>query len=164
MADKSVFTPDEWSQILASPILAGLAVTHADPSSMSDMLKEGCVNSGAIEDACSEEAVGTLANAVAQELETSEGRAGARAYIQICMTAAEPSELRVQALAALKQVSSIVGAKAAEDAASFRSWLECVAAEAANAANEGGFFGIGGVRVSEAERATLVELGQVLSQ
>jgi len=40
MADKSSFTPDEWKVVLSSPMLAGLAVTLAEPSGLWGMLKE----------------------------------------------------------------------------------------------------------------------------
>ncbi len=35
MVGKSAFTPEEWHLILVSPMLAGLAVTLADPSGYS---------------------------------------------------------------------------------------------------------------------------------
>ena len=31
MADKSSFTPEEWSRLVASPIVASMAITAADP-------------------------------------------------------------------------------------------------------------------------------------
>jgi hypothetical protein len=34
MTNKSNFTPDEWKLILSSPMLAGMAVTLADPSGL----------------------------------------------------------------------------------------------------------------------------------
>ena len=42
MFDKSAFTDDEWRLILSSPMLAGMAVTLADPSGIFGMIKEGC--------------------------------------------------------------------------------------------------------------------------
>ena len=44
-------------------------------------------------------------------------------------------------------------AKAPEDAAGFKAWLQQVAHKAAEAGNEGGFLGFGGVAVSDAEKA-----------
>ena len=34
MATKANFTPDEWKAILSSPMLAGMAVTLAEPSGL----------------------------------------------------------------------------------------------------------------------------------
>jgi hypothetical protein len=46
-------------------------------------------------------------------------------------------------------------AKAPEDAPAFKAWLQAIAQRVAEAAKEGGFMGFGGVRVSDAEKATL---------
>ena len=40
MADKSNFTPDEWKVLLESVMMAGIAVTAAEPSGLWGMLKE----------------------------------------------------------------------------------------------------------------------------
>jgi hypothetical protein len=40
MAQKTDFTADEWKTILASPMLAGMAVTLAEPSGLWGMLQE----------------------------------------------------------------------------------------------------------------------------
>ena len=56
---------------------------------------------------------------------------------------------------ALRAVASLLDAKAPEDAEAFKGWLRQVAQKAAEAANEGGFKGIGGVTVSDAEKAIL---------
>jgi hypothetical protein len=48
MADKSCFTPDEWKVILSSPMLAGMAVSLAEPSGLWGTLKEGMVGAPAV--------------------------------------------------------------------------------------------------------------------
>ena len=53
-------------------------------------------------------------------------------------------------------------AKAPGDAAAFKDWLRQISQHVADAAKEGGFLGIGGVRVSEAEKATLAEISSAL--
>ena len=40
MVTKSDFTPDEWKQLLESVMMAGIAVTAADPSGLWGTLKE----------------------------------------------------------------------------------------------------------------------------
>jgi hypothetical protein len=50
-----------------------------------------------------------------------------------------------------------------DDAPGFRTWLRAIAADAADASSEGGFLGFGGVKVSEAEKATLAELDAALA-
>jgi hypothetical protein len=41
MAQKTNFTADRWKAILGSPVLAGMAVTLAEPSGLWGMMKEG---------------------------------------------------------------------------------------------------------------------------
>jgi hypothetical protein len=64
--------------------------------------------------------------------------------------------------AVLHEVAALLDSKAAADAPGFKTWLQHIAAGAAEAANEGGFMGFGGVKVSEAEKATLAELSSAL--
>jgi hypothetical protein len=44
----------------------------------------------------------------------------------------------------------------------FKGWLRQISQHVAEASKEGGFLGIGGVSVSEAERATLAEISSAL--
>jgi hypothetical protein len=67
------------------------------------------------------------------------------------------------ALDGLRKVNAILAAKAPEDAPAFRTWLREIAANSADAASEGGFIGFGGVKVSEAEKATLAEIDAALA-
>ena len=40
MAGKTNFTPEEWGRVLASPLVAAMAITAADPSGLWGLLKE----------------------------------------------------------------------------------------------------------------------------
>ena len=40
MADKSSFTKEEWTLLLENPMMAGMAITAADPSGLWGLLKE----------------------------------------------------------------------------------------------------------------------------
>jgi len=40
MASKSNFTPEEWSRLVASPVVAGMAITAADPGGLWSLLQE----------------------------------------------------------------------------------------------------------------------------
>jgi hypothetical protein len=66
-------------------------------------------------------------------------------------------------LEVLKQAAAIVDAKAPSDASAFKSWLRHTAQAVAEASTEGGgFLGVGGVPVSEAEKATLAQISAKL--
>ena len=47
MATKANFTPDEWKTLLQSPLIAGIAVSAADPSGLFGMLKESMASARA---------------------------------------------------------------------------------------------------------------------
>jgi hypothetical protein len=59
-------------------------------------------------------------------------------------------------------VSAILNAKAPGDAAAFKTWLRTISQKVAEASSEGGFLGIGGVQVSDAEKATLADIAKAL--
>ena len=40
MADKTSFTKEEWTLLLESPMIAGMAITAAEPSGLWGLLKE----------------------------------------------------------------------------------------------------------------------------
>jgi hypothetical protein len=48
MAGKSDFTPEEWGKIVTAPMLAGMAVTIAEPSGLFGMMKEGMASGRAL--------------------------------------------------------------------------------------------------------------------
>ena len=84
MANKASFTPDEWTKVMESVAVTGMAVTAADPSGLWGMLKEALAGGAAL------------------------------------------------------------------------------AAAKAEASTEGGFLGFGGVKVSDAEKATLGDIAKAL--
>jgi hypothetical protein len=163
MANKSDFTPDEWRLVMASPMLAGMAITLADPSGIFGTLKEGFTGANALLAARKDDKANAIVKAIVADFDTPEGRTAARDGIRADLTGKTPAELKLQALENLRKVSSIVGAKAPSDAPAFREWIKSVAVHAAEASSEGGFLGFGGVRVSDAEKATLAELDAALA-
>ena len=163
MADKSTFSADEWSKIVGSPLLAGMAVTLADPSGLWGTLKEGMASASALMAAKKDVAAAGIITAIVTELETSEGRTLAREAFKAQLTAKTPGELKSQAIVALTSVAQLVDAKAGTDAPAFKMWLTGIAERVAAASKEGGFLGFGGVAVSDAEKATLDEVSRALS-
>jgi hypothetical protein len=83
MASKANFTPEEWSRVLASPMVAGTAITAADPSGLWGLLKEGMAGGWAMLKANQDANANPLIKAVAQRLEAQHARSEAqgRAFI-----------------------------------------------------------------------------------
>lgn len=86
----------------------------------------------------------------------------ARDRLQAKLLGSKPGEIKNVAVESLRAVAAIVDAKAPADAASFKTWLRDISKVVADASTEGGFLGFGGVRVSEAEKATLAEISSAL--
>jgi hypothetical protein len=162
MATKASFTPAEWTLLLESPMLAGMAVSAGDPSGLFGMLKESIATGSALVHAKTD-AANPLIKAVAEDFGTSEGRGVARDGLKAKLAGGKPGEIKGKAIAGLREVSALLAAKAPEDAEAFKAWLGHTSQHVAEAAKEGGFLGFGGVQVSDAERATLAEIATALS-
>ena len=163
MAKRSTFTTEEWSRLLSSPMVAGMAITAADPSGVWGLLKEGMAGGRALLEAQQNAQANPLVRAIAEDFATAEGRSAARTALQGRFSGTTFSALKATALTELRSVSEIIKVKAPEDAAAFKAWLQEVAQKAAEAGTEGGFLGFGGVAVSEAERSTLSEISVALT-
>ena len=162
MATKASFTPDEWKIILGSPMLAGMAVTLAEPSGLWGTMQEGMASGYAVLEAKRDAGATELAKALVADMETSEGRSIARDGLKAQLTGKSPPEIKQQVIATLTQVGQVLDAKAPADAAAFKAWLKHVAEKVAEAASEGGFLGYGGVTVTDAEKATITEVARAL--
>ena len=162
MANKQNFNPDEWSKILQSTMLAGIAITAAEPSGLWGALKEAFASSSALAAAKSNTSSSELIKAVVADFETKEGRASIQEALRQHLAGAKPADAVQRSLANLRDVSAILDAKAPQDAAGFKTWLRAISQNVADASSEGGFLGIGGVKVSEVEKATLAEISKAL--
>ncbi|MBR0831327.1 hypothetical protein JQ596_38060 [Bradyrhizobium manausense] len=163
MADKSSFTTDEWTQLLESPMLAGMAITAADPSGLWGLLKESYAGGSALAKAIADPGANTLVKALANDFSTSEARSAARDSLKAKFAESQPADVKRKSVEALRQVSVVLSTKAPADAAAFKNWLCQISQATAEAASEGGgLLGFGGVQVSESEKATLAEISAAL--
>jgi len=162
MVSKANFAPEEWARIVASPMVAGMAITAADPSGPWGLLQEGISGGRSLLDAKQNAAGNLLAKAVAEDITNADTRGAARDWMQAQFKGTPVGEMKNKALDELRRVAALVDAKAPQEAVGFKSWLRGTAQKAAEAAKEGGFLGFGGVDVSDAERATLFEVSAAL--
>lgn len=162
MANKASFNPEEWTKVLQSVMMSGIAVSAAEPSGLWGTLKESMATGRTLLEAKSDAGSNELIKAVVADFETSEGRAAAREGLQAKLMGSKPGEIKSKAIAAVREASSLIDAKAPGDAAAFKTWLRHTSQVVAEASTEGGFLGFGGVKVSEAEKATLAELSGAL--
>ncbi|MCI0598764.1 MAG: hypothetical protein L0Y50_07060 [Beijerinckiaceae bacterium] len=162
MASKADFTPDEWKTLLESAMMAGIAVTAADPSGLWGTLKESMASARSVMGTKHDAGASDLVKAIASDYETSEGRATAREGLRSQLSGKRPAEITAKSLEILKQAAAIVSTKAPGEAAAYTGWLRQISQSVAEASTEGGFLGFGGVRVSDAEKATLAQISSSL--
>ena len=112
MADKTNFTKEEWTLLLESPMIAGMAVTAADPSGLWGLLKESFAGGTALTKAIAGADTNALVKAVVTDFSSSEGRSAARDGLKAKFAASQPSDLKVKAIDSLRQVSGLLDAKA----------------------------------------------------
>ena len=146
MAARDAFTAEEWARLVAAPMLAGIAVTAADPGGLWGAVKESVAVAGAVRAAKAD--ADPLVAEVASAYETPAGREMARGALKAQATGKPPAAVVEAALAELAAVAGLVAAKAPAAAPGFRDWLKAVATRVAEAGAEGGFLGFGGEKVS----------------
>ena len=162
MANKSAFAPDEWKTLLESVMAAGLAVTAAEPSGLWGLLKESFASGTLLAKAKMDTGSNPLIKAVVDDFATSEGRATSRDGLKEKLGGRKPAEVKTACIEILAKVDGILSAKAPGDADAFKNWLRQISQSVAEASTEGGFLGIGGVPVSDAEKATVSEISRTL--
>lgn len=160
MTNKTNFTSQEWKTLLEGVMMSGLAVSAAEPSGLFGALKESFAESHAIIEASS--GPNELIRSLAAEFETTEGRTLAREGLKERLSGAKAADLKDKSISALKEASTLLEAKAPEDAAPVKKWLYHISENVAEADAEGGFLGFGGVKVTEKEKATLAEISDAL--
>lgn len=162
MANKQNFTPEQWTTVLESTMVVGIAVSAADPSGLWGTLKEAFASSSALAASKGDAASDELVKAVIADSETSEGRSSIQEALRERFAGAEPADCVQRSLACLREVSAILDAKAPDNAGAFKAWLCGISEKVAEASVEGAFLGFGGMRVSDAEKATLTDIAKAL--
>jgi len=142
--------------------MAGIAVSAADPSGLWGLLKESFAESKALAAAKTDPTTKPLIKGVVADFETSQGRTIARDGMKAKLSGLKPADIKARCIETLGQAGALVDANAPDDAADFKAWLRQISQHVAEAASEGGFFGIGGTQVSDAEKATLAEISSAL--
>jgi hypothetical protein len=156
MTAKADYTEDEWAALRRSPLVAGLAVSFADPGGPIELTKETMAALRAIQSPPGDQEL--LIAASQDAMAHSKDVRNLKKELDL-----KGATARQQIADELRSVNEILGAKATpEEAAAFRQWLIQAAQDAAEAAKEGGFLGIGATRVSEGEEAMLAKLREIL--
>src|SRR3954447_5839691 len=158
MTTKAEFSEEEWATLVRSPMVAGMAITLADPGGPIELFKETSAVLKFTLGTSSEERDDLVGEVARSVRELSEQRTSP-------LGGFKPSGAMAgkEILDELARASQIVGAKAsAEEAEAFRAWIMECAQRAADAAKEGGFMGFHAERVSQGEKDMLAQLASAL--
>jgi hypothetical protein len=153
MTSRQDFTEEEWARIRRAPLVAGVAISLADPGGPIEVAKETMASlRSATLPPSQEELLASVAldvQALAQHRQNPLGDFKPRSGQQV--------------LEELRGVNEIVTAKATpEEVEAFRRWLVAAAQSAADAAKDGGFMGFGAEQVSAGEKQMLDQVRAVL--
>jgi hypothetical protein len=158
MTTKTDFTEEEWIRLGRAPIVAGMAISLADPGGPIETIKESNAAIRTVLAAAESGAHGELVQAIARDVAE---KARAR---QNPMSGFRPkgTDARDEVLAELRAVNALLAEKTTpEERAQFVDWLRTAAQNTATAAKEGGFLGFNAQLVSEREQQMLDTLGEI---
>jgi hypothetical protein len=161
MTTKADFTEEEWARLGRAPLVAGMAITLADPGGPIETLRESSAALQTVLEAAQSGRYGEVVQAVAQDFSDK-----AR-HRQNPMAGFKPKgrDAGEEVLTELREVNRLLVEKITpEEREQFREWLKTAAQRAATAAKEGGFLGFRAELVSEREQQMLDRLAEVFHE
>jgi hypothetical protein len=159
MASKADFTPEEWKTIVAAAPMVGLAVTCASPNGPWGVMKELLSMGMAMAEMLQKGSSNPLIAELAADLKARQTK------VEPLQGLKDPEQCKESALNHVRAVNDLINRKVKpEEADEFKKWLLAIGRGVAEASNEGGIFGIGGERVSEAEKNVLRQIAFALGQ
>ena len=101
-------------------MMAGIAVSAAEPSGLWGLLKESFASGNALLTAKMDPGSDALIKAVVADFETAEGRSTARDGLKEKFAGNKPAEIKVRCIETLRQAGALVDTKAPGDAPPLR--------------------------------------------
>jgi hypothetical protein len=149
MTTKAEFNAEEWSAVAEGPVVAAMIVITAQRGgTLRESLQIGKAYAEARQNQGASEVLDEI---VSQQPQVDPSRYGS------------PDELREKGLARLRESVELLQQKAnPEEVEDYKNFVVELAQRAAAAHKEGGFLGIGGQEVSEAEQAAIDEIRAAL--
>jgi hypothetical protein len=155
MTTQTDYTPEEWSQVLSAPSVAGTLIISSDLSLLASFKESYSIA----------KAIAGYTTVGGNELVRAIGSAiqgGQRPQMPPLDKTKGSAGVMDTLVAFCKEAADIVGAKSPDELEEYKRFLLDVAQKTAEAGKEGGVLGIGAVRVSEQEKAAIARLAEVL--
>ena len=161
MTSRTDFTDEEWQRLGRAPLVAGMAISFADPGGPIEALKETNASLRTVLQAAESGDHGAFVQAVARDV-ADQAR---QRHNPLADFKPRGADARQDIEDEMRAVNDLLVAKTTpEEADAFREWLKQSAQAAALAAKEGGFLGFKAERVSENEQQMLDRLGAIFDQ
>lgn len=158
MTSRADFTDEEWARLGRAPLVAGMAISLADPGGPIGAAKESGAALRTLVEAARDGGFGEFVQSLAQDVAAKAQRR------ENPMAGFVPDRRHGPegVLDELRAVNALLAEKVSpEEADEFREWIRTTSQRTALAAKEGGFLGIGGELVSEREQEMLETLGKI---
>ena len=158
MTTKADFTEEEWNRLGRAPLVAGLAISIADPGGPIETIKESTAALRTVVAAAEGDGHGAFVKAIAHDVaERARQRHNPMAGFN-----AKGRHARDAILDELRAVNALLVERATpEETEDYRELVKAAAQQTALAAKEGGFLGIGAELVSEREQQMLDTLAHI---
>ena len=161
MTTRTDYSDEEWKNIKAAPMMAGLYVAMAASSGPIDTVKEASAMAQSLAKLAQQGSTSQLISALIDEVKPKEGQAvQTQETISINVSTAE--ELRSATIDTMQQANAALAKASPEEAAQYKQVVMSIAQHVAEAGKEGGFLGIGGTRVSDPETKAIQEIAAAL--
>ena len=163
MSTKEDYTPEQWQLLIDVPPMVGTAVMVAGKSGLGSLKEAFALASSVLSGKD-----GYEDNQLIQSLIQSRMKDGQRSQIESLSDnpyrSKQPIELADEVAKKCQQVNQLLAEKSTvAEAGGYKQWVLDVGQKVANAAKDGGFLGVGGQRVSEAEQEVLDKLAAALA-
>ena len=159
MSSKADYTTEEWKSVLAAPYYAAMLIIVSDINVA--YFKEVAALAQAVM-ASAEGSKNELIREVSREFSDKANQEAIKPALEKMKSEKDPAALVQTMTEYVVNTSDLVTSKSEEDGEAYRRWLLYLAEKTAEGSKEGGFLGIGAVRVSDKEKAALDALAQAL--
>jgi hypothetical protein len=156
MTTRTDYSDEEWARLVRGPLVAGFAISLADPGGPIELVKETAASLRTTQAAPSMPLIAEISREIGENAQRRENALGGFKVESAAMAGQ-------QVLDELRAIDVILRTKADQtEADAYRGWILDVARASADAAKEGGFLGIGAEQVSEREQQMLDRLRDAL--
>ena len=157
MGTKAEYSSEEWNRILAAPYLTAILIITADIN-VAFFKELGAMSRAMMES--SQVSHNDLVKAIALDYTSKETQEKIKPEIEKMQDSKDPAAIKKSLMDGIMDAVTLVDSKSEEDGRILRKWLYYLAERTAEGSKEGGFLGIGAVRVSSQEQDALVELAE----